>query len=76
MDSRCYRLARSNLRAMLRSRAALVVAVSVLAGCGGVPVPPTYTQDELKAICERHGGWWHPDGLIGGYCEYQTDGFL
>jgi len=76
MDSRCYRLARSNLRAMLWSRAALVVAVSVLAGCGGVPVPPTYTQDELKAICERHGGWWHPDGLIGGYCEYQTDGFL
>jgi len=76
MDSRCCRLARSNLRAMLRSGAALVVAVSVLAGCGGVPVPPTYTQDELKAICERHGGWWHPDGLIGGYCEYQTDGFL
>jgi hypothetical protein len=60
------------------SRAALVlVAVAtILAGCSGASIPPTYTQDELKAICERHGGWWHPDGLVGGYCEYQSDGFL
>ncbi len=40
--------------------------------CTTVPIPPPYTQDELKAICERRGGWWHPDGLIGGYCEYQA----
>jgi hypothetical protein len=34
------------------------------------PIPPTYTQDELKVICERNHGWWHPDDLMGGYCQY------
>lgn len=52
----------------------VVVAATLLAGCSSVPIPPTYTQDELKAICERHGGWWHPDELVGGFCEYQSDG--
>ena len=62
---------------MFRNRAALVlVAITILAGGSSVPIPPTYTQDELKAICERHGGWWHPDELMGGYCEHQSDGFL
>lgn len=37
------------------------------------PIPPTYTQDELKAICERQHGWWHPDDLLGGYCEYDSE---
>jgi len=55
--------------------AVVVVAVTVLAGCSRVPIPPTYTQDELKAICERHGGWWRPDDLVGGHCEYQQGGF-
>ncbi len=41
-----------------------------LTGCSMTPIPPTYTQDELKAICERNHGWWHPDDLIGGYCQY------
>ena len=41
------------------------------AGCSSVPIPPTYTQDELHAICERRGGWWHEDRLWGGYCEHQ-----
>jgi hypothetical protein len=50
------------------------VALTILAGCSSVGTPPTYTQDELKAICERHGGWWHPDDLMGGFCEYQRDG--
>ena len=49
--------------------ALLVLAMTIFAGCGSVPVPPTYTQDELKVICERHNGWWHPDELVGGYCE-------
>jgi hypothetical protein len=49
-----------------------VVVVFVVAGCSSLPIPPTYTQDELKAICERHGGWWHPDDLMGGYCEYDS----
>jgi len=55
---------------MFWSRATLVVvAVTILAGCSSVPIPPTYTQDELKAICERNGGRWHPDDLMGGFCE-------
>ena len=40
----------------------------------GVAIPPTYTQAELKAICERRGGWWHDDDLMGGFCEYQSAG--
>ena len=50
----------------------IVVVLTMLTGCSTVPIPPTYTQDELKAICERQGGWWHPDDLIGGYCEYDS----
>ena len=45
----------------------------VLTACSTVPIPPTYTQGELKAICERRGGWWHDDNLWGrGLCEYQA----
>jgi hypothetical protein len=33
--------------------------------------PPTYTDAELKAQCERRGGWWR-GSLIAGYCEYQS----
>ena len=43
----------------------------LLGGCAGLPQGPTYTQDELRAICERRGGWWRGD-LIPGFCEYQT----
>jgi hypothetical protein len=58
---------------LVRDRGALiVVAVTIMAGCRSAPIPPTYTQDELRAICERHMGWWHPDGLVGGYCEYDS----
>ena len=54
----------------LRTRLAVVtVVLTILAGCSSVPIPPTYTQEELKAICERTGGWWRPDGLTGGFCE-------
>jgi hypothetical protein len=35
------------------------------------PIPPTYTQDELKAICQQHTGYWRPDGLAGGSCEFR-----
>ncbi|HSE05343.1 MAG TPA: hypothetical protein VLK35_14440 [Methylomirabilota bacterium] len=52
--------------------ALLGLALSVLlAGCAGLPQGPTYTDVELKAICERQGGWWRGE-LIKGYCEYQT----
>jgi hypothetical protein len=42
-----------------------------LTGCSSVAYPPTYTQAELKTICDRRGGWWRGD-LIPGYCEYQA----
>ena len=29
----------------------------------------------LAHRCEHSGGWWHPDELFGGYCEYQGTGF-
>ena len=48
----------------------VIGACGFLGGCSTVPIPPTYTEAELKAICERHGGWWRGD-LIPGYCEYQ-----
>jgi hypothetical protein len=45
-------------------------AAACLAGCiTGAPIPPTYTQDELKMICERNGGSWYRDDLMGGFCE-------
>lgn len=47
----------------------MLAALILLAGCTSTPIPPTYTQDELRAICIRDGGWWHPDPLLGGYCE-------
>ena len=54
----------------MTARVTLVaVALTILTGCGSVRIPPTYTPDELKAICERHGGWWRPDDLVDGFCE-------
>jgi hypothetical protein len=44
-------------------------AAACLAGCvTGAPIPPTYTQDELKATCERNGFRWYRDDLEGGFC--------
>jgi hypothetical protein len=43
----------------------------LFAACSTVPYPPTYTQAELRAICERRGGWWRGN-LIPDYCEYQA----
>lgn len=58
-------------------RRLLVVALlaasvgGLLGGCAGLPQGPTYTDAELRAICERQGGWWRGE-LIAGFCEYQT----
>jgi hypothetical protein len=38
--------------------------------CSTTPIPPLYTQEEVKASCQRHGGWWRPN-LFEGSCEYQ-----
>jgi hypothetical protein len=45
-------------------------AGGLFAACSSLPQGPTYTDEELRAICERHGGWWRGN-LIPGYCEYQ-----
>jgi hypothetical protein len=48
-------------------------AAACLAGCiAGAPIPPTYSQDELKAICERNGGHWQLDELTGGFCRMNS----
>ena len=47
----------------------------LFAACSTVAYPPTYTQEELKASCERRGGWWRGN-LIRDYCEFQTASFI
>jgi hypothetical protein len=47
-------------------------AVTAQAGCSSAPIAPTYSQEELKVECERHRGMWHPDDLMGGFCEYRA----
>jgi hypothetical protein len=47
------------------------VVCGVLTACSTVPHSPTYTPAELRAMCERRGGWWRGD-LIPDYCEYQA----
>jgi hypothetical protein len=46
----------------------LVLVATTAGGCATAPIPPAYTKDELKAICERQGGWWRPN-ILDGYCE-------
>jgi hypothetical protein len=61
---------------MAWSRTLLVgLVVAVLVGCGGTPRPPLYTPEELRATCERQGGWWRPN-ILDGYCEYQSPGWM
>jgi hypothetical protein len=48
-------------------------AVTILVGCGSTERPPLYTPAELRATCERQGGWWRPN-ILDGYCEYQFPG--
>jgi hypothetical protein len=46
-------------------------AGGLLTACSSMPPGPTYTEDELRIICERRGGWWRGN-LIPGYCEFQS----
>ena len=50
----------------------LIGAVTFQAGCSSTPIAPTYSQDELKVACERRGGMWHRDDLMGGFCEFRA----
>ena len=54
---------------------ALALTLAVVSGCTGV-ISATYSPADLAQRCEVTGGWWHPDELMGGYCEYQAPGFL
>ena len=56
---------------LIGSTLLLAATTGLLGGCAGWPQTPTYTDAELKAICERRGGWWRGD-LIAGYCEFQA----
>jgi len=48
---------------------------AVLAGCASAPPPPTYAQADLRAACDRQGGWWRPNVVsTGGLCEVQAPG--
>jgi hypothetical protein len=46
-------------------------ACGLFTACSSMPPGPTYTEDELRAICERRGGWWRGQ-LIAGFCEFQS----
>ncbi len=59
---------------MLRRLVLVAACLGLGAGCAGVPIPPTYSDEELRVICERTSGWWRGD-LIAGYCEYQAPSF-
>ncbi|HET8529809.1 MAG TPA: hypothetical protein VFO08_01565 [Methylomirabilota bacterium] len=47
----------------------LTVCVSLTA-CTTMSNAPPYSQAELRASCERRGGWWR-GSLIPYYCEFQ-----
>jgi hypothetical protein len=49
------------------------LAAALLSGCAATPLPPTYTEGELRVQCERAHGWWHPDALTGGFCEHDSE---
>jgi hypothetical protein len=62
----------SSVRARLIRLSVGLSASVALAACATAPIAPTYSQAELKAECERHGFWWHPDDLTGGFCEHDS----
>jgi hypothetical protein len=61
-----------------RMGAVALILGAVVTGCAAAnpPSPPSYTQAELKAACERQGGWWRANLLLdnGGLCENQSTG--
>jgi len=54
--------------------AALAVGLGLAAGCAGA-IPPALSQAELAQRCQQTGGWWRPNDLLGGNCEYEAAGF-
>src|SRR5260370_18791513 len=66
------RVYRAGMRRLPRAMPAVVfgLALSGLAACAtpSASVPPLYTPVELRAECERHGGWWRLGDLPGRFC--------
>jgi len=56
-------------------RLALSIALALAAGCAGAGAP-THSDDELQQRCARAGGWWRADDLMGGFCEFESPGFI
>ncbi len=69
-DERGGTRARSSRRGMMAGLLLAAGAAGLLGGCSTGPIPPTYTDAELRADCERRGGWWRGE-LIAGFCEFQ-----
>jgi len=65
------RMMKRSVRRRVLTGVLLAVVCGALTACSTVPLPPTYTDAELQAICERRGGWWRGN-LIPGFCEYQS----
>ena len=65
------RKTRGAIRTLALTRTAALLLIGAV-GCSSVSIAPTYSQEELKTNCERHLGMWHPDDLMGGYCEYRA----
>jgi hypothetical protein len=59
----------------VRGVAALLLAL-LLAGCGLVAFGSAYSEEELARVCAQRGGWWRPDELRGGFCEFEAPGFI
>jgi hypothetical protein len=38
------------------------------------PITATSTEAEISNRCVQTGGWWRPDELMGGHCEYEAPG--
>ncbi len=56
-------------------RLSLSIALALVAGCAGLGAPAP-SDDEVQQRCVRAGGWWRADDLMGGFCEFQSPGFI
>ncbi|HXA94306.1 MAG TPA: hypothetical protein VN323_02045 [Candidatus Dormibacteraeota bacterium] len=71
MTDPIYRLTKISSHRVLAALLLGVAMCALFSACSSIPVPPLYTEAELKAACQRRGGWWRSD-LIPGYCEFQS----
>jgi len=67
------RMVKRSVRQILTGVLLGAVVCGLLTACSALvtPHPPTYTEAELQATCERNRGWWRGN-LIPGYCEYES----